>query len=122
MIKTVRKNSISEVDINNYQYAVIYNISDMYFGKTEAFGGIDEEQLLEGYLFDEEKELHIFREDDEIQMIEFKECDNFSLDRVDCSFSLKKNVLGKELLVREYLDYDNDGQVFIAFKRMIGIR
>lgn len=120
MVNTVEINQLSEVDLCSYQYAVIYNISDMYVGEARRYETLQEEQLIEGYFFDQDRELHIYWDEDALKLVEFKESDNGHLEHVDCSFELSKKVDGcDELIVREYLDYDEDGQSYIAFKRMI---
>lgn len=122
MIKTEMISSLSEVNMTDYKYALVYNISDMYFGEAQTCSGIDEEQVAEAFLFDEDKELHIYRESDELRLVRFMESEHAAYDKIDCSYELRQKDMGKKLIVREYLDYDEDGQVYVAFKRMIDIR
>lgn len=108
--------------INEYRYALIYMISDIAFGKTEELELPDWEECQEARFFSEDQELHIFELDGEKTAVEIVD-DGAEEDVCDKKFQLDKRFSGDGnlLCVREYLAYDEDGQVFVKLTRLKGI-
>ena len=119
--------SIEEVKqtISDYEYGLVYENSAMLFGQTEELREVDWEQLQEAFFFDNNAQLHIFRDEDELKaiIIEDEEGDEYQLrtyllNRTDA----RTSAVGKELVVKEYLEQDEDGQVYIKCTRMIDVK
>ena len=78
----------------------------------------------EARFFSKNKEIHFFREDDTLQAV--KVSDNANEDKMDSMqkryyLASKFRDLGQYVLVKEYLKYDEDGQVQVAQTRLMGI-
>ena len=119
--------SIEEVKqtISDYEYGLVYENSAMLFGQTEELREVDWEQLQEAFFFDNNAQLHIFSDEDELKaiIIEDEEGDEYQLrtyllNRTDA----RTSAVGKELVVKEYLEQDEDGQVYIKCTRMIDVK
>ena len=110
-------------NIGSYAYGLIYRISDMRFDKCEHIDAdyLDSDEILEARLFSENGELHIFRQDDDLICKEFKETGDE--DYIERRYELEKKykTLGNNLIVREYVKYDDDGQAYIVLTRLAGI-
>ncbi len=108
-------------DWKQYKYVLLYNMSSLVLDKAENVDKIDWEECLEAYFFDETKMLHVFEYDGQLKAVEVE-------DENPEHISLKKYVLqpkfgklGKYLMVKEYLTYDEDGQVVVSLTRLSGI-
>lgn len=105
--------------ISEYNYALIYNISEKLFFKigTKEF---DLDQCIEARFFCPEKELHLFDYNGEKKAVKIEDNSTDYLDKIYPLANEHKN-LGKMITVRKYLDYDEDGQAFIAATRLVSI-
>lgn len=108
-------------DWKQYEYVLLYNMSNLVLEKVENVDKIDWEECLEAYFFSKTKMLHVFEYDGRLKAVEVE-------DENPEHISLKKYVLhpkfaklGKYLIVQEYLTYDEDGQVSVALTRLSGI-
>lgn len=108
--------------IHDYKYALIYMISELKLCKTEK---LEEEiawnECLEARFFSEEKELHIFERNGEKKAV--KVSDEKSDETIEKKYSLdnKFKSIGNTICVKEYLDYDEDGQIFVKLTRLEAI-
>lgn len=108
-------------DIAEYQYVLLYMISEVIFCRTTNISDVDWDECLEARFFDENKELHIYEEDGAQCAVKVEG----TLDN-DClikKYELQDRYsnLGKSLCVCEHLEYDKDGQVSVALTRLVGI-
>jgi hypothetical protein len=108
--------------VNQYEYAYVYMMSKMVLCKVDELPLIDWEECLEARFFSEDRELHIFEGNDGMQAVLIEDGDS-----VDCnirSYELvpKFKGVGKELEVQEYLDFDEDGQIYVVQTRLKGIK
>lgn len=109
-------------DIAEYQYALLYMISEIIFRRVEDIGEINWGECLEARIFDETKELHVYEEDGGQCAVKV----TGTLDTDDClikKYELQERYfnLGKYLCVCEYLKCDEDGQASVALTRLAGI-
>lgn len=117
-----------------YKYCLIYYLNDLVFGDIYKIDDIDKEILVEGFFFNDKKELHVFKDYD----FEDADCDEgFKLivttddgsDSFTEEFVLKKR-LGNNLIkndydkieVINYLGYQDDGQAYIEYTSLKGVR
>ena len=109
--------------VTNYSYALLYMMSELRFCKTSdlRMEDADWEECLEIRLFSDRAEIHAFEKDDEICVIET--CDEGAEAGTVVPYLLEKRFhhIGKELLVKEYSDYDSDGQYYIRHTRLCGV-
>lgn len=117
-----------------YKYCLIYYLNDLVFGDMDKIDEINKDILLEGFFFNDKKELHIFKDYD------FDDCDSdnggFKLivttddgsDSFTETFVLKRR-LGNNLIendydkieVINYLGYEDDGQAYIEYTSLKGV-
>lgn len=106
-------------EIEKYPYALLYYLSEVKLTEcAKLVGEIDFSQLLEARFFGEQGELHIFRDEEQLRAVEVKETGK--TDYIEKKVILGKNFqeAGRYLRVRKYVDYDEDGQAFIALTRL----
>lgn len=111
-----------EKEIVKYPFALLYYLSEVKLTECAKLAGkIDFSQLLEARFFGEQGELHIFRDEEQLRAVEVKE-----IGKTD--YIEKKEILGKNfqeagryLMIRKYVDYDDDGQAVIALTRLSSI-
>ena len=102
-----------------YPYALVYNMSSLYFGKVEEIGSLDWEECMEARFFSEQEELHLFHRGEQMVGAVIGDSDDqgvilrsYQLDAPWCSS------YGKTVLVKEYLEEDEDGQVYVSATRL----
>ena len=116
-----------------YKYCLIYYLNDLVFGDIDEIEEINKDILIEGFFFNEKQELHVFKNED----FEDNQNDGFILvktidngcDSFTEEFSLKKrlgNNLTKnkydEIEVINYLGYEDDGQAYIKYTALKGVK
>lgn len=101
-----------------FKYGIIYNFDSIVTEKIEDLK-IDIGNIMEARFFNEEKELRIFRDEDEIKGTIFVE-------KEDTKFIEKTVVLCKrneeskyanQLRFKKYIDYDDDNQAYIKYTK-----
>ena len=112
-----------------YEYALVYMISELRLIPIGKWTEVDRKECLEARIFGESGELHLFREDDEIMACEVRDhsdgkgkeyavIDRIHSIRSNCS----REVSGcSGIIIREYIDYDTDGQAYVALTRLAGL-
>ena len=65
----------ARLHIPDYEYALIYLISEIILTKTDYISEINWEECTEARFFSEEKELHFFRRDGQMQAVEVRDKD-----------------------------------------------
>lgn len=123
MSYTVKKVGMDRVleGISQYQYALVYMTDGIVFQNTTEMKPIEWDNCLEARFFDEGRELHVYEEDGGLCAVEVEQTSDD-----DClirKYKLSERYFGKNkcLCVCEHLDYDKDGQAFVAFTRPAGI-
>ena len=110
--------------ITNYEYALVYMMSNVYLCKTQDLPTIDWEECLEARFFSEEGELHIYGEDGVLRAVKVMEDEETEKNSIIKKYWINQGRfkgVGKYLIVQEYLDYDEDGQAVITLTRLRGI-
>lgn len=106
-----------------YEYALLYMISsELRLVRVEELGEVDWEECLEARFFSDEKELHIFEGEQGMCAVVTEDVD-------ECDQNIRLYLLGKQyirgktkVIVKEYLLYDNDGQLLVEKTRLAGLR
>lgn len=116
--------NLLEIDKNEllnegYKYALLYYLNDLYFGDIEDIKEINKDILVEGFFFNENKELHFFEDNnfDGIVTEHEENEDGFYeeyLLKSRLGNKLEKNKYNK-LKVFNYISYEEDGQAFIKY-------
>ena len=95
---------------NGYKYIWKQEISSVVLTSVNKADDLEEENLLEARIFTEGKELHIFRFEDSLRAVE-------TVGNSDDDFFEEEQLLrerfGHSITVRNYIDYDRDGQAYI---------
>ena len=104
-----------------YQYALVYQMSEILFCKIEKLSEIDLRECLEARFFDVDKEIHIYEEDGNWCAV--KICGTEDDDCLIKRYELQERYFGagKYLCVCEHLTYDVDGQATVALTRLTGV-
>lgn len=103
----------------NYQYALLYFYSDVKLGETKDLAPVNWDECLEARFFDGEKELRFFREGDTF----LASLANSEGESIDNEFPLDARFQGQwsKMKVRQFLEYDTDGQAFVAATMLAGL-
>ena len=109
--------------IQDYDYALIYEISEMLFDKVEKISEIYWDEVQEAYFFIEKSQMHIYLSDDVLEAIVYNETDE-DVTFVDRRYELagKFSNIGREVKERNYLEFDDDGQAFVAYSRLVSVK
>ena len=126
-----RKDSMKKIDlaeaksqISQMKYGLIYEISDVIFDRMDKIAEINWAELIEGYFFDDTAhtaQIHIYDTEEGLQAVCFTEPENARY--VDKEYELigKYQQIGKKVKKREYLEFDEDGQVYVSYTRLIDV-
>lgn len=99
-------------------YAMFTHLSKVTLGKTPTVVSLDE--LIEARFFGGNGEIHIFTENGEQKAVHITDDENDSrFSPIDREYTLLSN-FGKKLTVRQYIDFDNEGQAYIKAVRLLG--
>ena len=102
------------------KYAVGHFISDFKVGTPEEIGAFDKGDCIEARFFSIDKEIHVFRENDELICTESIDDGTF----YDADYELENRFrsTGKYVVVRNYLVIDEDGQCIVSGTRLVEIK
>lgn len=112
---------ISVGQIQEFEYALLYGISDVKLARTEELEGIDWEECREARFFSKDRELHVFEVGDGQQAVLVS--DDNEEDRIVKQYEMAPRFrgIGRVLDVVEYLIYDEDGQMRVGLTRLAGV-
>ncbi|MBQ9887296.1 MAG: hypothetical protein IJM37_10645 [Lachnospiraceae bacterium] len=105
-------------NIDEYEYALIYLLSEIRLLKVCELTDINWDECYEARFFSQNKERHVFTIDGVLQAIDVED------DDIEENIVIKKYELNKGdkyLIVQEYLEYDEDGQVKVKLTRLRGV-
>ena len=107
--------------IRDYRYALLYYISETVLCMTEEIAEVNWNEILEAYFFDKKGQLHFFDDGTKLEAVRF--VPNQAV-YVEKSYVLmnKHRGVGKYIDVREYLSFDEDGQCYVAYTALSGVR
>jgi len=99
------------------KYGLIYSYDAVQLSRIEEVT-INSETLIEARFFNEDTEVHVFRRDD-LEAVVFKETEE------DKDQTFTENQLleryADQLIIKNYIDYDKDGQAYIRYSRPAGL-
>ena len=108
--------TIDVKDLNSIrcEYALLYYPGDVVLNKQEMISDINYDEIQEAYFFDKTGQVHLFDDGFEKKAVRFN---HFEGDYVEKGFLLsnKYKDIGKKIVVREYLESDEDGQNYVAY-------
>ena len=117
--------TVENIDISRYDYALIYGYSCKRMCRVsdiKDMGELDWDECVDTRLFSETEEVHVFRCDGDLRAVRITESDKLDDSQyIDRCYELKGNTLGKHVIVRQYLKYDEDGQAYVALSRLMEI-
>lgn len=117
LTEDVIKNTAKE-----YEYALLYKISEKILDRTDNLDVDDLDEVIEGRFFSEEGELHVFREENVLRGVLIRDSDQ--KDTLIEKYDIEKQFrsFGRKVLVKKYLNYDeDDGQAYVEVSRLAGI-
>lgn len=118
-------------EARKYEYVILNMMSSLKLMPVSAVLEMDAdgnaahlsfntEELLEARFFSKDAELHVFRNnDDALAALLIR--DEFLTDEYEVCDVRYETQQGKELVVREYLKADEDGQMYVALTRAAGV-
>ena len=110
-----------------YKYALIYLMSEVYLGENN-WSDLPFDEILEARFFDESGELHIYNEEDCWYRSEIRDDEVKNTEIYKEIYPVSGEIFpgGKanrpiKLEVWKYLNYDEDGQIYVERTRCAGI-
>ena len=121
-VKTEILDSIDfKEELQKYKNALIMNISDMLLKRTVDISDMNLDEVVDARLFSETGELHIFNDDGKMRFVRVTdEEDDTSIEEAYI-IGNRKNVIGKRILVKKYINFDDDGQAYVYLTRLMGV-
>ena len=118
-MKTIRKEgdireilNVENLLAERYRFAFIQRVGSVFIGPIEMCGELNPDEILEARFFEEEKELHVFRYDGNLEAVE---TEHENGDECLEEKQILRGKYGKFLTLRNYLIFDeNDGQARIG--------
>ena len=111
--------------MDDYEYLLAYTYEGILLGKMEEKKPLlNIEELMEARFFSENKELHIFEYLEEKKAVQMEELmdEGHEKDIMIKTYALSSK-FGKngKIFVKEYLSYDDDGQVYVEQTCLAGM-
>lgn len=105
----------------SYKYALVYCLSEVKLCRTEQLKDADFEECTEARFFSEDRELHLFETEEGMCAVEVFDdgVSDFVLKKYKLASRFSEN--GKTLVVKEYLNYDEDGQAVVGLTRLMDL-
>ena len=106
---------------NNYTYALVYGLSEVKLCEMRFLKDSDLKECREARFFSVDKEFHLFETEEGMAAVVVTEEDGTDYILKKYELAPKFSEAGNVLLVKEYLDYDEDGQAVVGLTRMVGL-
>lgn len=110
-----------------YKYALIYLMSEVYLGENNR-NDLPVDEILEARFFDESGELHIYNEEDCWYRSEIRDDEEENTEIHKEIYPVSGEIFHEQeengpirLEVWKYLNYDEDGQIYVERTRCAGI-
>ena len=110
-----------------YKYALIYLMSEVYLGENNR-SDLPFDEILEARFFDESGELHIYNEEDCWYRSEIRDDEEENTEIHKEIYPVSGEIFHEQeengpirLEVWKYLNYDEDGQIYVERTRGAGI-
>lgn len=98
-------------------YSLIFAYGGVTLGRTPE--RVDAEELTEARFFSEEREIYVYRDGGTLRAVSLRDTPE-DADAVTERYQLDNARLGDWIAVKRYLDYDEDGQAYVAALRPAG--
>ena len=106
--------------LKEYPYILVYEKSRVMLGNPEDIS-INEQDLIEARAFSKNAELHLFKcEKEWVAVLTEDDGDAESITR-SYQLSNRFSSAGGEIVVKDYLSADEDGQVYVKLTRLCGL-
>ncbi len=119
-IKKVDLKDLNEA-VKKYEYALLYYPGETVLDKVTNFEEVELDKVLEAYFFDANGQIHINDNGIEKNAVEFSHRDSNYIEK-KYLLATKYSEIGKEVIVHEYLNSDEDGQSYVEYTALSGIR
>lgn len=107
---------------NHFPYALIYMMSDLLLLSCENMKlDIAYEEVLEARFFGEDGEIHLFSSDGSISSVEVSDEEQQEVRDIWYPLEGRFKKMGR-LLTRQYIEYDEDGQGYVALTRCVALK
>lgn len=109
----------AEESIDQYEWGIVYQMSELLFDRTEKLKRqIMWEECLEARFFNETSELHFFGNPGHLQAVCISDDGTGQNEEIrSCLLADQFIKLGNILKIKEYYDFDTDGQLYITAVR-----
>ncbi len=107
--------------IKEQDYALLYKISEMSLKKADDITENDLDELTEARAFSESSEIHLFRQNDQLKCLKITDSGQDDILMEKYALENRFGAIGKTVIVKKYIGYDEDGQAYIELKRLAGI-
>ena len=107
--------------IKNTKYAIGQFISSYEVGSADSICRMDMTDCIEARYFTDDREVHVFRSGDQMVYIEVSDGDSQYYDE-EYEIEEKFEGVGKYVVVRNYVNTDDDGQCCITGKRLVCLK
>lgn len=114
----------AQKEAKSYPYVLAYMLESVVMGETDKlYETIMSETYTKARFFDSDRELHIFSYNGSIRAVRTQSIPSDEEDCIVKAYKLAKKYGGEEktLLVKEYLNYDSDGQAYVEQTCLAGI-
>ena len=120
MNRTKIEFEMAKAKSSEYEYVFLRELSRLHMGVNNI--DINWDEVIEARFFDEASELRFFRYGKELKAVLIE--DGGGEEGIDFKTSKEISLLhdgrfGKSIIVREYFDYDPDGQIFVTASRLV---
>ena len=122
MKKTKLEYEAAREQISSFTYGLLYLTDGIRLEKNPVDNKIDWNQCYEARFFSKDKELHMFERNSGNQAILVEDGANDTVTVRGYKLSAKYSSVGKTLQVKEYLEFDEDGQAYVALTRLCGVK
>lgn len=123
----LKRNTVLDKDLDlsflkaeGYKWAIVYNFDEVKIGRLDELE-IDGDILLQARIFNEDKELNIVREKHNLNLCFLEEDSDDEC--IEDSYLIIENKFKnyKNINIKKYINYDDDGQAFISYVRPYGL-
>lgn len=106
----------------DYEYCLIYKISEVILDQTALVSEIDWKEVQEAWFFGEQGQLHIYGDDDILSAVLINDAAMSDAHTLEKTYRLAgkfRSIGRKRITVKEYIDFDEDGQCYVAYTRLL---
>lgn len=101
-------------------YGLVHSFSTFIFGDAKDLCSFDPEELVEARFFKPETEIHFYKKNGNIRCLKVTDGESVFIDEKRTLVS-KFRGLGQKVVIRKYLESDEDGQMIITGTRLVDV-